>query len=146
MKEILKKLFSASCVVIFAFIVYQEVIAPAVRAQSGALSGTNLTLSESTKMFESFGGEKGEVPVTIFVTSWCSVCKALEATLQNAGVKYARADIENNRDALLYYQKAVQGQTSGVPVTAVGSDVFLGFDTPNIAKAIRALKAAPKKI
>lgn len=146
MKEILKKTFSICCVIIFAFVVYQEVIAPAVRAQSGALDGTDLSLDDSAKMFESFGGEKGEVPITLFVTSWCSVCKALEGVLQNAGVKYARADIENNREAFLYYQRAVKGQTSGVPVTVVGKDVFLGFDTANIAKAIKTLKNAPKKI
>lgn len=145
MKDRLKKSISALSVIIFAFVVYQEVIAPAVRAQNGALQGTNLTFSDSVKMFETLGGEKGELPITVFVTSWCSVCKAIEASLQNADIKYARADIENNRDAYLYYQRAVRGQTSGVPVTVVGKDVFVGFDMANIAKSIKALRNVAKK-
>ncbi len=145
MKESFKKFLSYISLLAFALIVYKEVIAPISRTNNGSLKGTDISLNESVKMFEKFGGEKGEVPVTLFVTSWCGVCKALEETLQNAGVKFVKADIENNRDAYLYYQRAVKGQTNGVPVTVVGQDVFLGLDTRNIGRAIKALRVAPKK-
>jgi glutaredoxin len=146
MKENIKKSISALSIIIFAFIVYKEVFAPTARSQNGSLQGIDLTLAESVKIYEKFGGQKGELPITIFVTSWCSVCRVLESALSSAGVKFAKADLEKSRDAYLYYQRAVKGQTSGVPVTIVGKDVFVGYDAGNIARSIKALRAKSKEI
>ena len=80
------------------------------------------------------------MPVTMFVTSWCPVCTALEKTFKNSNISYAKADVESNRDAMLHYQKLVRGRTAGVPATLVGDELFMGFDTANIVKAIKKLR------
>lgn len=130
------KLISYLSVLVFSLVLYNEVLAPQVSADSSK----PVTVEESMKIFDSFGGKKGEVPVTIFVTSWCPVCTALEKTFKGAGISFAKADIESNPEAMLFYAKLVAGRPSGVPATLVGQDVFMGYDTKNIVNAIKKLR------
>ena len=111
---------------------------------SNAQSAKDTTIEESNKIYNEFGGKKGEVPVTMFVTSWCPVCTALEKTFKNANIEFAKADVESNRDAMLYYQKLIRGRPSGVPATLVGEELFMGYDTANIVKAIKVLREKEK--
>ena len=121
----MNKIFSYLSIVVFASLIHLEFFTPNVNAQaSQEASSKDISIEESNKIFNEFGGKKGEVPVTMFVTSWCPVCVALEKTFKNAKIDYAKADVESNRDAMLHYQKLVRGRTAGVPATLVGEELL----------------------
>lgn len=101
---------------------------------------STLTVAESRQMFQELGGPPEAKPVTMFVTSWCSVCRALQQQLTAAGISFIHVDVETNREAMLYYQRVTQGQTSAVPVTVVGDRVVLGYNLSEINQAYAALK------
>jgi glutaredoxin len=96
---------------------------------------------DAQKMFEDLGGKPGETPVVLFVASWCSVCKALEGQLSKRGVSYLRADVEQSREAYLYFKSvAREANSSVVPLTMVGNKRFIGYKPGEIEEAIRELK------
>ena len=113
------------------------------RASSGSLSMSGaeamLTRAESQQMFEQLGGAVGAKPVTMFVTSWCPVCRSLEEELQAMGIGYITVDVEKNLEAARYYAKILQGKTNAVPVTIVGPDVVLGANAKAISRSYALL-------
>ena len=150
MNKVFSYISVVSGLVAFVFISFFGFTIPNVNAQDVNVQGLSsesskdTTIEESNKIYNEFGGKKGEVPVTMFVTSWCPVCTALEKTFKNANIEFAKADVESNRDAMLYYQKLIRGRPSGVPATLVGEELFMGYDTANIVKAIKVLREKEK--
>jgi glutaredoxin len=72
-----------------------------------------------------------EAPVIVYKTSWCGVCKQVEAYLQKKGVEYIAKDIEADRAAAAELQaKAKQAgvPTGSVPMIDVGGELLRGFD------------------
>ena len=72
-----------------------------------------------------------EAPVIVYKTSWCGVCKQLEAYLKKQGVEYIAKDIETDRAAAAELQaKAKQAgvPTGSVPMIDVGGELLRGFD------------------
>ncbi len=72
-----------------------------------------------------------EGPVIVYKTSWCGVCKQLEAYLNKKGVEYIAKDIEQDRTAAAELQaKAKQAgvPTGSVPMIDVGGELLRGFD------------------
>lgn len=72
-----------------------------------------------------------EGPVIVYKTSWCGVCKQVEAYLQRKGVEYIAKDIETDRAAAAELQaKAKQAgvPTGSVPMIDVGGQLLRGFD------------------
>ncbi len=70
-------------------------------------------------------------PVIVYKTSWCGVCKQLEAYLKKKGVEYIAKDIEKDRTAAAELQaKAKQAgvPTGSVPMIDVGGELLRGFD------------------
>ena len=145
MREIGSKFVSFLVVILFGWVVFREFIGPPA-ARQGLKTGSTeqLTLANSERIFLELGGTPGAVPVVVFVTDWCSVCRALEETLRKLQVPFARADVEDNRRAAMYYQVLTRGQTSGVPVTLVGTKLFLGYDMNGIAAALREFASRPE--
>jgi glutaredoxin len=77
------------------------------------------------------GAATREAPVIVYKTSWCGVCKQLEAYLQKQGVKYIAKDIETDQSAAAELQaKAKQAgvPTGSVPMIDVGGELLRGFD------------------
>lgn len=73
----------------------------------------------------------GQAPVIVYKTSWCGVCKQLEAYLDKKGVAYVAKDIEKDRAAAAELQaKAKQAgvATGSVPMIDVGGEILRGFD------------------
>ena len=114
-----------------------------MQASSGTMSTTGSTrvfsLEESQQMYLELGGTAGTKPVTMFTTSWCGVCRGLEKALNAQGIQYLSVDVEKSRPAMLYYQRAVQGKSSAVPVTVIGPDVVMGYNTSAIARSYAKL-------
>lgn len=72
-----------------------------------------------------------EGPIIVYVTSWCGVCKQLEAYLDRKGVQYVKKDIEKDREAaaeLAAKAKKAGVPTGSVPMIDVGGELLRGFD------------------
>lgn len=103
-------------------------------------SGSVLDRAQAQQMFTQLGGSPDKLPVVMFATSWCGVCRALESELSRQGVEFLRVDIERDRNAAYYYERLTRGRSSGVPLTAVGEKVFLGFQLKSILRAVSDLQ------
>ncbi|HVI02473.1 MAG TPA: glutaredoxin domain-containing protein [Enhygromyxa sp.] len=80
-----------------------------------------------------------EAPVIVYKTSWCGVCKQVEAYLQKKGVEYIAKDIETDRAAAAELQaKAKQAgvPTGSVPMIDVGGELLRGFDRKRLDKLL----------
>jgi mycoredoxin len=84
--------------------------------------------------------------VVILTTQWCGYCAALRQHLQNNGIPYTERDTERSWAG---YWGLYAVRARGVPVTAVGSEVILGF-APRIDAALaeagyplKSLQASP---
>jgi glutaredoxin len=141
-RELGKKLSSIIILLLFVLVVYREFLGPKINSD-GTAAGSAITLEQSRNMYVQLGGQFPDIPVTVFVTDWCSICKSLESNLTEGGIKYVRADIEKSRDALLYYQMITRRQSTGVPVTVIGDKIFYGYNIRGIAKALIAYGPPP---
>lgn len=142
MKELGQKVFALVVLATFGYVVASQYIAPYASLPVQRANPTGFTVAESQRMFEELGGKPGNKPVTVFVTSWCSVCKALEGQLRLLGVSYARADIERNTAARDYYRGLNRQGGGAVPFTVVGSKMFFGFQIQQIVEAINELNSS----
>jgi len=72
-----------------------------------------------------------EGPIIVYKTSWCGVCKQLEAYLKRKGVDYVAKDIEKDQAAaaeLAAKAKAASVPMGSVPMIDVGGELLRGFD------------------
>lgn len=77
--------------------------------------------------------------VIVYKTSWCGVCKKVEAYLERKGVDYEAKDIEKDRTAAAELQAKAQTQgvrTGSVPVIDVGGQLIVGFDRARLEKLL----------
>jgi glutaredoxin len=145
-KEVGHKIVAGLILITFSYVIYLEVLHPFFAALPGSTaSQVRYSLQESQRMFEELGGTPGGKPIVVFVTSWCPVCRALEHALKGFEVRYVRADIEKDQTAAVYYQVLTQGRSTGVPLTVVGTKVFVGYDVKGIMGALEVLPAIPQR-
>jgi glutaredoxin len=81
----------------------------------------------------------GEGPIIVYETSWCGVCKQLEAYLDRKGVQYVKKDIEKDRAAaaeLAAKAKKAGVPTGSVPMIDVGGELLRGFDRARLEKLL----------
>jgi glutaredoxin len=120
-----------------------RVSAPAETGAGGGDAGTVSNLNVE-QMFRDLGGVSGDVPVMVFTTSWCGVCRALQTALTKKGVRYLPVDIEASLKARSYYESAIDNAPSHVvPLTVVGTKRFIGFMPDEIERAIQELIRQP---
>lgn len=77
--------------------------------------------------------------VVVYKTSWCGVCKKVEAYLKRKGVDYVAKDIEKDRSAAAELQAKAKDQgvaTGSVPVIDVGGELIVGFDRARLEKLL----------
>ena len=70
-------------------------------------------------------------PIIVYMTSWCGVCKQVEAYLDRKGVEYIAKDIEKDREAAA--ELAAKAKQAGVPMGSVPmidikGELLRGFD------------------
>jgi hypothetical protein len=135
-KKILQKTVSVLVLLLAAWVIYADFLPG--KSPTPAARGP-LTLAQSKAMHLDLGGKAEDPPLVLFVTSWCGVCRVLEGQLTKLSVPYVRADIDNNRKALLYYQGVTRGSGGAVPVTVVGDKVFVGLQTQAILRELVSL-------
>ncbi len=95
----------------------------------GSGRSSKFTLPEGLELPEVQAGREG--PIIVYKTSWCGVCKQLEAYLDRKGVEYVAKDIETDREAaaeLAAKAKQAGVPTGSVPMIDVGGELLRGFD------------------
>ena len=77
--------------------------------------------------------------IIVYKTSWCGVCKKVEAYLDRKGVTYVAKDIEKDRKAAAELQaKAAKAgtKTGSVPVIDIGGELMVGFDRAKLERLL----------
>ena len=78
-------------------------------------------------------------PVIVYKTSWCGVCKQVEAYLDRKGIEYVAKDIEQDRTAaaeLAAKAKQAGVPTGSVPMIDVGGELLRGFDRARLEQLL----------
>ncbi len=70
--------------------------------------------------------------IRVFTTPTCSYCHKVKGWLQEQGCEYTELDITKDVQALREW-RALSGGI-GVPVTAHGTDLIIGFDPERLAR------------
>jgi glutaredoxin len=75
------------------------------------------------------------VPITVYTTSWCPVCKRAKAWMQANAIPFTERDVEADPSA----ENARRALTSsnGVPTIDVDGEVIVGFSEGKVRRAIR---------
>ncbi|MCB0361020.1 MAG: hypothetical protein KDD44_15330 [Bdellovibrionales bacterium] len=100
------------------------------------------TASDTRKLIQELGGTpSGGVPIALFVTPTCPVCKAAEQYLLARNIPFSKFDVQQNTAAQKAFFQLLNG--SGVPLIVVGTEVLLGFN-PELFQA--ALEGAATEL
>lgn len=96
------------------------------------LNSSTLRMDRSPKPHNRIGPKR----VEIFVTEWCSYCRALEADLKKEKIPFLKYDVEKSARGRALYEQ-IGG--SGYPVTRVNSKVIIkGYALDKIKSALNA--------
>lgn len=139
MKEIGQKLLGVFILALFGFVIFKETIGFGPSYASIRQVSNGISIADAENMHADLGGQRGQPPVVVFTTSWCGICRALEKGLTQLSLPFVAVDIEKDPAALRYYQAVTRGKTSGVPVTVVGENYFVGYQMREIVEAITSL-------
>ncbi len=77
-------------------------------------------------------------PIILFVTSWCGVCRSLEKKLKAEKLQFTVVDIEKDKNAEAFYLSLMGPKRGPIPVTLVGSQVFIGDQSRAIIATSRS--------
>ena len=80
------------------------------------------------------------VPVVMYSTAWCGVCKRARAYFQQNGIAFEEHDVDEEPLARAEYQRL--NPRRSVPTMKIGDEVVIGFSP---AAVERALDAAARK-
>ncbi len=97
------------------------------------------------------GLEPPDLPAThgdiiVYKTSWCGVCKKLQAYLDRKGVEYVAKDIEADRAAaaeLAAKLKKAGARGGSVPVIDLRGQIIVGFDRARLERELSAALPPP---
>ncbi len=74
------------------------------------------------------------VPVVVYMTSWCPACARARIWLQERGYSYRPLDVEQDLRAALRLRRL--SPSGNVPTFDVGGTIVVGFDPPELHDAI----------
>ncbi len=135
-----QKLFTFVLTLACAGMVYMEISTDPSEQSNQSGEAKVVPGLDGEQMFYDLGGELGATPVVLFVTPWCPVCRALKSELEQRGVSFLLADVEQSEKAYRYYKVVIEQAASGiVPITVVGSTRYLGYVPEEIQLAIAKL-------
>ena len=80
------------------------------------------------------------VPIVMFSTSWCGVCKRARAYFEKEGISFVEHDVDKNQAARAEYL-ALNPKRS-VPTIKIGNEVVVGFSERAVQSAIDAAARA----
>lgn len=80
------------------------------------------------------------VPVVMYSTDWCGVCRRARAYFQEKGIQYEEYDVDNNAQARADYE--LLNPRRSVPTIKIADEIIVGFSAVSVE---RALDAAARK-
>ena len=107
---------------------------------SGVFTGHTIPRGELEKALAKDAEPAPQVPIIMYSTSWCGVCKKAAKYMRDNELIFQEKDIEKDRDAAraLMAKKKAQGVPgNGVPVFDIGGKLLGGFDPGSIMKLAR---------
>lgn len=93
-----------------------------MKSSSRTSAKTAATVNESSP-------EEAGAVVVMYLTPWCSYCRAADALLQRKGIAYRRIDVSGDRETRAWLREAT-GRTS-VPQIFINGQPVGGFDDIN---------------
>jgi glutaredoxin 3 len=83
-----------------------------------------------------------EVPIDVYTTPWCDLCKAATAYLKGRGYRFTERDVEASPDTLAAMRRHNPKNT--VPTIVVADEVIVGFGPGVVTAAV--YRAAEKQL
>jgi glutaredoxin len=80
------------------------------------------------------------VPIVMFSTTWCGVCKRAKAYFEREGIAFVEHDVDRNQAARAEYLALNPKKT--VPTIKIGNEVVIGFSEQAVQGAIDAAARA----
>jgi glutaredoxin len=108
---------------------------PAVAGGPAAQDGASTARSREPKDWEIANSRK-RVPIVMFSTSWCGVCKRARAYFEKEGIVFIEHDVDKNQAARAEYL-ALNPKRS-VPTIKIGNEVIVGFSERAVESALDA--------
>ena len=101
---------------------------------SGTGSASSGTASKTTTGMQS-SSKCSRGPVTLYGTSWCSVCREARAYLRKKGVSFTDKDVEADASAMSEMKRKAPSATS-YPVIDIGGEILPGFSESAIDRKL----------
>jgi glutaredoxin-like YruB-family protein len=73
--------------------------------------------------------------VTVYSTSWCPWCSKVKDFLKEKKIPFKDINVENNPEAA--QEMANKSGQMGVPVLDIDGKIIVGFNEPEIRKALK---------
>jgi len=112
---------------------------PAVASGAAAADRAPRSGSSEPKDWELANSRK-RVPIVMFSTSWCGVCKRARTYFEKEGIAFVEHDVDKNQAARVEYL-ALNPKRS-VPTIKVGNEVVVGFSEQAVQSALDAAARA----
>jgi len=76
------------------------------------------------------------VPVVMYSTAWCGVCKRARAYFQEKGIEFQELDVDEDPQARADYE--MLNPRRSVPTMKIGDEVVVGFSAAAVERALDA--------
>jgi glutaredoxin-like YruB-family protein len=76
------------------------------------------------------------VPVVMYSTAWCGVCKRARKYFQEAGISFTEHDVDEDATARAEYFRL--NPRRSVPTIKIGDEVIVGFSAQAVDRALNA--------
>jgi glutaredoxin len=103
----------------------QALAAPAATTSDDSVSATRRAVNQLEEKRERLARARRNVPITMYSTSWCRVCKDARRYLSESGVVYEDYDVDADRDADQRLRALNPRHT--VPTFDIDGSVLTGF-------------------
>lgn len=74
------------------------------------------------------------VPVTMYSTAWCGVCKRARSYFEEKRIAFVEHDVDEDRQARAEYERL--NPRRSVPTIKIGDEVVIGFSAAAVEKAL----------
>ena len=85
-------------------------------------------------------GEQRDVRLIALVTAWCPACQALERSLEEEGIPYAKVDLDRSGPGQGLFEKCARlGGSRGIPKT------IFGLEMVSASEALKRARSAQRE-
>lgn len=79
---------------------------------------------------------RSNIPVVMYSTDWCGVCKRARKYFEEQGIRFTEYDVDRNLQARNEY--LLLNPRRSVPTIKIGNEVIVGFSPPAVEAALSA--------